>query len=144
MWNRTLAYATAITLFATTLGAADAPPCPCVPHEAVWLVDACATWNCASSALILADGSPNVFAVPTASRDYPWIVVRRVGSGSVTMSPDAPFEIRQFGTMADGSASFEGVDKAKEPILMTTTDGAVLLISLREAQAELRPRSARH
>ncbi len=47
--------------------------CPCIPISRVWVVTACETWNCAQSAMILANGDPYVVSVPTGGSQFKWL-----------------------------------------------------------------------
>jgi hypothetical protein len=116
-------------------------PCPCFATGFMWLADGCQTWNCAASAMVLANGDPHLLVVPTASNNYKWVVLRRVVSGSVAVSPDAPFVVQSFQSMSDGTANFATIGSDRAPLMMTTADGNVLVISLREPE---RTRAARH
>src|SRR5215212_11401032 len=91
---------TFLSLFLVVSAAADdQSPCPCVPLTPTWTVTACETWNCASAALIKANGDPHTFALPTASDTFKWIVVRRVVGGSSIAATNAPFLLDQFDNM---------------------------------------------
>jgi len=121
-------------LFTASLGAAEqANVCPCVPAAPHWTATPCETWTCASAAMILAAGDPTVFAVPTNSKQFPWVVLRRVGvEGAMISSPDQePFEVESFTTLPEGSGRFDSIDHSFMPMLMTTTDGLVLVVHLR-------------
>src|SRR2546421_374920 len=65
------------------------------------------------------------------------------GSASATVSPDAPVLVERFTTMLDGSARFMALDHALAPLLVTSTDGNVLVTYLREREAG-RPRAVGH
>jgi len=132
--NRSLALA--ITLVLSAFGAAaQTDPCPCIPLSYTWVADACETWNCAASALIMANGDAHVLALPTTADRYKWVVVRRVVTGGAIVSPDAPFVVENFDTMRDGSARYDGLQASQSPIL-TTMDGGALVIYLRGGTAE--------
>src|SRR5689334_16369728 len=70
--------------------------CPCVPIAKIWVVDTCASWNCAASATILANGDPYVLSMPAPTADGRWLIVKRVEAGSYIASPDAPFLLETF------------------------------------------------
>lgn len=138
--NRSFALAAVLALAATATVAQEV--CPCVPLSHTWIAEPCETWNCAASAMVMANGDANVLVMPTASEKFKWVVVRRVVSGSVAVSPDAPFLVENFGTMTDGSARFAAIENAHVPLLVTTADGNTLVVYLR--QAEERPRAVKH
>ena len=139
MTKRTVAFAFALFALAFAAVADDQNACPCVALSYTWIVKSCDSWNCAAAALIMADGDPQVFVMPTRSDTHKWVVLRRVVSGSVTQSPDEPFLIEQFSSMSDGSARFAGLNQAVAPLLITPTDGNVLVVFLREAEQRRRP-----
>ena len=53
------------------------------PIHYTWIVSSCENWNCAASALIMANGEPNVIVLPTNVEEAPWLVLRRVEEGSL-------------------------------------------------------------
>ena len=119
----------ALLLFPLTVSAD--PACPCFPHDKTWIVTYCDTWNCASSALVMANGDPYVMAVPTSNENYRWVVVRRVVSGSVAVSPDEPFEVESFTTAMDGALRMGAIDSSLTPMMITTPDSVTLVVSLK-------------
>src|SRR5690242_1623711 len=102
MSKKTVALAAALIALAAFAADAQENPCPCVALSHTWLVSSCDSWNCAASALVMANGDPQVVVMPTRSDQHKWVVLRRVVSGSVTASPDEPFLIEQYSTMSDG------------------------------------------
>ena len=108
--------------------------CPCVPLSHEWVATACETWNCAQSAMILANGNPYVMAAPTGSETWRWIILRRVTAGSFVAPPDAPFAVEQFDRMADAGARFSALDHEALPMLLSTLDGKMLVVSLRPSE----------
>jgi hypothetical protein len=119
-------------LLVVPAGADDQSPCPCVPLSPTWTVSACETWNCASAALVNANGDPNTFALPTRSDTFKWIVVQRVNSGTSTTSGDGPFLLDHSVDMSDAIAKFVAIDKSFAPIIVNVTDGNFLIIRLRD------------
>ena len=113
--------------------AADDNVCPCVPLSHEWVATACETWNCAQSAMILANGDPYVVSVPTGSTAWKWVVLRRVVSGSFTVSPDAPFSVEQFDGMSDAVARFSTLRRDDLPMVMSMMDGKTIVVSLTDA-----------
>ncbi len=123
-----LVLAAALTLFV----AGNAVPqqvCPCIPISYEWTVIPCETWNCAASALVMANGDKFVLSMPTGSDDYKWVVVKRIVSGSAIVSPDAPYKIDAFDAMDGAFSRFAIVSKDLQPMMLTVPDGKVLLIS---------------
>jgi len=121
-----------IMLFAVLLTAAPAGQaqqiCPCVPVSHQWIVTACESWNCAVSAAVMANGSPDVLPIPSGSDDYKWVVLRRVVTGSATVPADAPFKVESFLTLAEASARFAAIDGELKPFLFTAPDGNVVIV----------------
>ncbi len=91
MSKRIKTFFLAFLLIVAAAAAVADDPCPCFTTGFMWLADGCQTWNCAVSALVLANGDPHLLVMPTASNNYKWVVLRRVVSASVAVSPDAPF-----------------------------------------------------
>jgi hypothetical protein len=98
----------------------------------VWVVEACETWNCAQAAVIQANGDQNVLAMPTASPQWKWIVMRRVMAGSATVSPNAPFLIDSYSNFNDALSQYTTIDKASLPMMFSSVDGGMLVVRLRE------------
>ena len=120
----------ALTLFAASSGAQEV--CPCVPLTHVWIAEACDSWNCAASAVVLAEGK-GVVPLPTASSDFPWVVLRRVTSGSVTSSPNT-FKVDGFDSLNDGVNRYYATDHLLQPMLVTAPDGKILVIARLEPE----------
>jgi hypothetical protein len=102
--------------------------CPCVPISHQWIVTACETWNCAVSAAILANGSPDVVTMPSGSDDFKWLVLRRVVTGSATIPDDAPFKLESFSTLTEATSRFAGIEDGLKPMLLTAPDGNVVIV----------------
>jgi hypothetical protein len=109
---------------------ADDKVCPCVPLTYEWVASPCETWECAQAALAVAHGDPYVVAMPTAG-SWKWVVLRRVVSGSFIVSPESPFGVELFDGVAEASARFASLDHDALPILMSTVDGKMVVVSLR-------------
>ena len=128
----------AATLFGASAVAQNV--CPCVPITHQWTVTTCDSWNCASSALVLANGDRGTFAVPVGMDDSRWLVVRRITSGTSTPpATDDPFQVEAFDGMTAASSRFMAMVPEMRPMLMTSPDGHVLLISLRAPEPRRRP-----
>lgn len=124
-----LAMVICITFGAVVAG--DADPCPCVVLGYTWMATPCETWNCAAAALVLANGDPNTMVLPTTHSQVKWVVLKRLVPGSVTVSPDSPVLVEQFSNMVDGSVRFAALDHDSAPLMVTTTDGNVLVVHMR-------------
>src|SRR4051794_41983286 len=72
--------------------------CPCVPITHVWIVKTCADWTCASTELAVANGDPQVIAVPVGMSDGRWLIVRRLAAGAPNHLRD-PFPPQPIGGM---------------------------------------------
>ncbi len=105
--------------------------CPCVPVSHMWIVKTCADWTCASVELAVANGDPQVIAMPVGLDDARWMIVRRLAAGSAIDSPGDPFRLEQFDGVTAAVARFSAIDRDRWPMLMTAPDGQVLVISLR-------------
>jgi hypothetical protein len=121
-------------------------PCPAQsfgtnPPGHAWIVSPCENWNCASAALVMANGSAKVMALPTSSSRYPWIVLRRIEAGSVYLSPDRPFDAEPFVSLEIASARFASLEAARAPMLITSAEGEFIVISLRQPESR-RPATA--
>jgi len=135
----------AIALLLLSVGPTSAQNvCPCVPISHTWVVTACETWNCAQSTMILADGDPYVLSVPTGGSQFKWIIVRRIVTGTATVSPDAPFIIDSFTSASDAVSRFGVIAPEMLPIMVTTVDGDSLLIRLRAPDPQGRRRVVTH
>lgn len=105
------------------------------PITYTWIATACDSWNCAASALILADGDPHVFVLPTSSSTHRWVVLRRVVEGSVLVPPDTPFLVEPFEVIANAVARYSAIDETHCPILVTPPGGKGLVVFLRDGAA---------
>jgi hypothetical protein len=125
-----------VAVFVCTVGLNAVPAnaqnvCPCVPVSHMWIVKTCADWTCASVELAVANGDPQVIAMPVSLDDARWMIVRRFAAGSAVDSAGDPFRLEQFDGMAAAVAHFSAIDRDHWPMLMTAPDGQVLVISLR-------------
>lgn len=137
------AIAAAVLCFAVGSGFAQ-NVCPCIPTSRVWVVTACETWNCAQSAMVLANGDPYVVSMPTGGSQYKWVIARRVVAGTIAVSPDDPFVIDQIANASDAASRYGTISSDMTPVMVTTVDGDSLLIRLRAPDAALRHRASQH
>lgn len=105
--------------------------CPCVPVNHSWVVKTCYDWTCSSVELAVANGDPQVIAVPVGLTDARWIVLRRMAAGAAIDSGNDPFRVEQFALMAAAVERFTAIDQDQRPMLFTTPDRQVLVISLK-------------
>lgn len=96
-----------------------------------WVASPCDTWGCAVAAMADGKGDPYVIVLPTKSTAYPWIVLKRMEAGVVEL-PAGPqvFAVETFGSMLEASIRFGAIEHEKIPILVTTTDGGMLVIQM--------------
>ena len=97
-----------------------------------WVVTSCETWNCAASALILANGEPSVIAVPTTDAQSPWLVLRRVEEGSVYIPETESFGCEVFGEVASATSHYLAMDSCRSPMVLSVPDGRAVVISLNQ------------
>jgi hypothetical protein len=100
------------------------------PIRWTWIVSSCNTWNCAAAALVMANGKPDVIALPTGREDKPWLVLRRVEEGSIFIPDDEPFTCDVFSTLNDANSAFQAMDSCHGPIVLTVPDGRSVIASL--------------
>jgi hypothetical protein len=124
--------------FATT-----PPPERSMPVTYTWIATGCRDWNCAAAALAVASGDATVFTVPTSDPDFPWVVLRRVETGSVWVPDDEPFAVDSFTTLGAAVGCISAIDKSRAPLMMTTFDGAKLVVALKPNGAPRRRSAGR-
>lgn len=131
----------AIVLLASIPNPIVADVCPCVPVTHLWAVKTCADWNCASTELAVANGNAEVFAVPYAIDDKRWVVLTRVTSGDYLPDTSDPFQVEEFDGMPAAAFRYGNIAADHHPMLVTSPDGKILVMSLR-TQAEPRHRAS--
>ena len=104
------------------------------PPRYKWMATPCDTWGCAIAAMAQANGDPYVIVLPTRSSAHPWVVLKRVEIGTVEDPVDPVFIAECFGGMTEASARFDAMDLEKIPILVTSTDGGIIVVCLHETQ----------
>jgi len=126
---RTTPAVLALCVTLITITARAQQMCPCVPISYDWIAVPCDSWNCVTSTVVLANSDRSVVPMPTASSDYTWVVLRRIVVGSAIVSPDAPFKVDGFDSLAVASAHFYATDHELQPMLLTAPDGKVLVVA---------------
>jgi len=106
--------------------------CPCVPLTHLWTSTVCNDWNCVMNTLSIANGDPAVFAVPVAMNDGRWLIVRQVAAGGY--QDDSPFQVESFDGVGEASARFAALTSDFRPHIVSTPDGRLLVISLRQPE----------
>ena len=137
---RTVSMVVVLSLVALPCLAEDKPV---VPAAYQWLVTPYENVHGATTEFLQAAGDPYVIALPTSAVAWPWIVIRRVSSGSVWVDPNTPMTIETFDAIDSATARFASIGADQAPLLVTAKDGRVLVVSLRQPQSP-RPRAARH
>jgi len=130
-----------ILLVTPMLGDDSSKACPCVPITHLWIAKTCADWTCAATEIAVANGDPQVIAIPVGMNDGRWLIVRRFAAGGAIDSGDT-FRVEQFDGIADAVQRFNSFTADHRPMLMTAPDGQVLVMTLR--QPEPRRRAAAH
>ena len=138
---RSIVVALAFVLVAFAASAQD--PCPCVPVTHSWIAVACPSWDCVETNVMDAKGLPDAVPIPTSSSDYTWVVLRRIPTGSVAVSPDAPFKVDGFDSLAVATAQYSAMDSSLHPVLLTAPDGQVLVLSRHLPEPRRRASSGR-
>jgi hypothetical protein len=137
-----------LLLIATTAALLAAPvsaDCPCVPLTHLWIVKTCADWNCASTELVLANGDPQVIAMPVGMADGRWLVIRRFAAGSAVQDQNDPFQLAQFDHMNTAVDHYTAMTTDMRPQLMTAPDGQILVMALKTPDQSIgRHRSVQH
>jgi hypothetical protein len=135
-------------LIAATVALLAAPvsaDCPCVPISHLWTVKTCADWNCASTELAVANGDPQVIAVPVGMADGRWLVVRRFAAGGAVQDQNDPFRLNQYDAMNTAVDHYTAMSTDMRPQLMTAPDGQVLVIALKAPEQSIgRRRPVQH
>lgn len=120
-----------VTAFSVPLSAQEA--CPCVPLTKLWVATVCETWNCASAALVTANGDRNTYAVPVVGDgEQRWLIVKQVKAGGY--QDDSPFQVEPFDGIAGASARFGALTDSYKPMIASSPDGKLLVISLRNPE----------
>ena len=120
------------------LPAAAQNACPCIPVTHLWSVKTCADWNCAAVELAVANGDPQVIAMPVALTDARWLILRRTASGAATDDGNGSFRVEQFDQMYAATQRFMAIDRDHQPMLFTVPDGRMVVISLKEPELRRR------
>ena len=98
----------------------------------------CSDWTCASTELLLANGDPQVIALPVAMNDARWLIVRRFTAGSAIDVSTDPFHVEQFDGMTRVVARLNELTPGHRPMILTAPDGQMLIISLKEPEPRRR------
>jgi hypothetical protein len=113
------------------------------PIRYTWVVASCTSWNEGASALVLANGNPNVMVLPTNNPNQPWIILKLVEEGSVYDPEDEPYSCEVAATVSDASARYTALDACRGPMILSVPDGRTVVVSLKECGGG-KGRSVRH
>jgi hypothetical protein len=113
------------------------------PIRYTWIATSCETWNCAASALVLANGEPNVIVLPTNVPELPWLILRRVEEGSIYIPETESFGCNVFAEISAATANYGGVESCRKPMLLTVPDGRTVVIALNNCKQQGRRRAVR-
>ncbi len=122
-----VAIVAALTLLLTTFTYAQEVT---KPIRYTWIVTSCMTWNCAAAALVMANGKPDLIALPTGREERPWLVLKRVEEGSLYIPEDEPFHCVVYPTVADASLNFATMESCHAPMILNVPDGRAVIVSL--------------
>src|SRR5688572_31459824 len=114
--TRWLVIAITMATFMTATGWGQ-EACPCVPQTKLWIATVCETWNCASSALVAANGDPAVFAIPLRFRDPRWLLIQQVSGGAHI--DNSPFEVERFDGIGEAAARLASIPADHRPMIVT-------------------------
>ena len=115
-----------ITLIAVSASAQQA--CPCVPVTKLWVTKVCDTFGCAASEFATANGDPTTMVLPAGSQ---WVIVRQVPSGGFI--DNSPYALESFDDIASAGARYASIASDHSPMIVSGSDGKLLVISLKEA-----------
>lgn len=100
------------------------------PIRYTWIATSCETWNCAVSALVLADGDKYVITLPTGNEERPWLILKRVEEGAIYIPDDEPFACDVFETLNLATSHMSAMDTCRAPMVLTVPDGRTIVASV--------------
>ena len=119
-----------LAMAAATSALGDSPTTK--PVRYTWIVTSCETWNCAASAMVMANGDKHVIALPTGQEERPWLILRRVEEGSIFIPEDEPFTCELFDDVGAAGDRFRDVSSCQGPMMLNVPDGRAVVISLQQ------------
>jgi hypothetical protein len=114
------------------------------PITYTWIATSCETWNCAVSALVMADGDKYVITLPTGNADRPWLILRRVEEGSIYIPEDEPFACEVFDTVTAATSHMTAMDTCHGPIILNVPDGRTVVTAISDCKKSTAKRRAMH
>ncbi|HYC60604.1 MAG TPA: hypothetical protein VEK79_13650 [Thermoanaerobaculia bacterium] len=133
-----------LSLALVTVASAAAAQEATNPIRHTWVVTSCERWTCAAAALIMANGEPNVIALPTGREDRPWLVLRRVEEGSIFIPEDEPFTCEVFESVTEAATKFSTMPSCHGAIVLNVPDGRAVIASTAKCASGERRRSVSH
>jgi hypothetical protein len=100
------------------------------PIRYTWIATSCETWNCAVSALVMADGDKHVITLPTGNEERPWLILKRVEEGSIYIPDDEPFACDVFETLNLATSHMSAMDTCRAPMVLSVPDGRTIVASV--------------
>jgi hypothetical protein len=113
------------------------------PIHYTWIVSSCETWNCAASALVMANGEPNVIVLPTNVPELPWVILRRVEEGSLYIPETEAFGCDVYAEVSEASSHYAAMDGCRKGMVLTVPDGRSLVVALQHCGDGARRRAVR-
>ena len=111
-----------------------------VPPPMTWAAVPCSDWNCVMTELTVSNGDRDVIAMPTTSKGFPWVVLKKVPAGIVeTVEP--VWTVNHYTSVVEALQSYILIANDRSPLMLTTTGGALLVASLTHPP---KPRAVRH
>ena len=114
------------------------------PIHYTWIVSSCETWNCAASALVMANGEPNVLVMPTNVPELPWVILRRVEEGSLYIPETEAFGCDVYAQIADATSHYSAMEGCRKGMMLTVPDGRSVVVALRQCDGSGTRRRAVH
>jgi hypothetical protein len=113
------------------------------PIRWTWIATSCETWNCATAALVLANGDPHTIALPTGNEERPWIILKRVEEGSIYVPETEPYSCEVFSNVTTAGSRFTAMNQCHAPLMLNVPDGRVVVVSLNECSDPSKRRATR-
>jgi hypothetical protein len=102
------------------------------------VVSSCETWNCAASALVMANGEPNVIVLPTNVPDLPWLILKRVEEGSLYIPETEAFGCDVYDAVADATNHYTAMETCRKGMVLTVPDGRSVVVALQKCDGARR------
>lgn len=113
------------------------------PIRYTWVATSCDSWNCAASALVMANGDKYVLVLATGNDEHPWIILRRTEEGSIYIPDEEPYSCSVFETTNAATVEIDGMDTCHAPLILSVPDGRTIVASLRNCGSPSKQRAVR-